>query len=239
MVSPEEPIEALVAVTGVIKPTVTDAKIEKSFVLVEKLKKRLRAWILKPEIRPWEMPTQHDPAKLFESLGRPRDFSEEAAELGTHDAVEYSNKVAAVRASLVKRYPLSVSKDYLDDTIFPPSEDEAQDWLALVAVVDEEDRLLDEVEMTTLMPEQVNIFRENFPSIYAALTETVDDAIVEVNTKKIELVEEVETVLQTLLGTGQAQGPNVEPEEKEPARKGNTKLKAEAQQTLTERLAAR
>lgn len=242
-----EPLEALLACTGLLNPKVTDAKVEASFELVDRLTRRLARWVLKPELKPWALPfgtddTEHPQSttaeKLYTKLGRPVRALE-VEELSPEESQTFAAMASAARAAVVKLYPVAAPSDYLADLVFPLSPDEAQDFLAVVAVVDDPNRFLDEVEMGTLMPEQVSLFRLVYPSLYASLVNAVDDAIIDINTRKQDLDEGVETVLQVLLDTGQFPGvvPPA-PEEKAPAL-AKVKLGSDDQKTLTERLAAR
>ena len=227
-------IEALAATAGIIKPKLTPKAVQQSFALPGKLSDRLGKWILQPTLRPFELPPPRDHAEVFEALGREYSADESEAIGGPHDAYEFALKVQECRSTLVQRYPIAFARDKLQDLPLPPSDDEAQDWLALVSVIEDEYRILDEIEMGTLTPEQVGIYRLLCPELYKALIETANEAIIELNAQQLALAEDVETTLEILMSTGRVPPITIEPpqEGKPPA---DASLKGDAAATQSER----
>lgn len=229
-----DPIEQVVAACGVIKPKVTEATLKKAYELPDKLKKRVRDWVIKPEIAEFSIPKQHDVEKLLNVLGTPAAL--EPMVTDPFEAQAIDAKIAEVRGALVKKLPVASTPDFLDDTVLPLSDDEKQDWLALVSIADESERILDEVEMATLMPEQVAFYKEQFPTLYQEIFDAANEAIVEVNSKGKELTDDVESTLQILLATGQADKAKALSPDAAPAPKRKVDLSTEGQETSREKL---
>lgn len=225
-------MESLIAATGVVNPDVKAGDIEKAATIVEKLTGRLRRWILSPKTVEFELPKQHDAEKLWDRLGS--TTTQVPPLLDVHDATEYAAQVDAIRARLVKAYPVIVGHDKLDDAVLPPSEDEQQDWLASVAVIDVWDWLVFETETLEVMPEQVAMYRECFPALYAELAAAANGAISEVNAKGEELTDECESTLQILLETGQEPSAEQPEVEKQAPTSKKVDLKADAQKPPTQ-----
>jgi hypothetical protein len=232
-----DPIELVAATCGVVKPKVTEATLKRAFDLPEKLAKRLHSWVLNPEITEFLLPEQHDSDKLFDILGTPATFPDLVADPFEANALDM--KIAEMRAMLVKRYPVVSTPDFLDDSLLPASDDEKQDWLALVAVCDDSSRLVDEVAMGSLMPEQVEVYKESFPGLYQELFNAAEDAIVEVNARGEELTDDAESTLQILLQTGQADKPKVLDVKGVDAPRRKVDLSADGQETLRERVGSK
>lgn len=242
--------ESLLATIGVIRPKIRDTDFKKSFELPEKLAKRLRAWIFNPVQRPFKLPFEDDdgeqryePEELWKKLGNKVNFDDELAALEEpFDKVEFTSMVNAARSLLSQRWPLTASTEFLDDATYPPSDDEAQDWLAQIAVVEDPRRLFDELEMETLMPEQVSAFSAVYPELYKLLKAEAHQALTDRNAKdpEIELTDGAESALQVFLGIGQAPSvPSPPPEDEQAPEQGTADLKSKAQQSTSEKSTGR
>jgi hypothetical protein len=190
-------LESLVAIAGVIAPKVTEAKIEASFRLSSRLARRLDKWMKTPDLRAFELPRDRDAQKTFDSLGSKYDI--EPPVENAFDAVEFSAKVQECRTELVSRFPISYARDKLQDLPLPLSPDEEQDWLADVSMIEDETRVLDEIEMGTITAGQVELYRKLFPNLYEFLALTAEDVVIEFNGKGESLSEVVETTMEIFL----------------------------------------
>jgi hypothetical protein len=128
-------------------------------------------------------------------------------------------------------YPSAGTRDGLDDAVTPPSEDESQDWLAKVDVIEDEKRILSETFATTIMPEQVDIYRQCFPALYAVVSVAGHSAIVDSNVSGKELLDEVESTLEVLLGSPPVPGIGQTPEPEPPPSSRKVDLKSDALKT--------
>lgn len=232
-----DPIEQLSACCGIANPRVTEKTIQDAFLLPERLAKRLSKWVGSSKTIAWKLPKQYDPDDLLNKLGTPAVFEDILPDV--FDAQALDMRISEIRKALVMKYPVKSTADFLDDSILPPSDDEIQDWLALVSIADDESRILDEVEMGTLMPEQVSFYREHYPGLYQTLREVADAAIIDVNSSGKELTDDVESTLQIFLATGQADKPKAVSEDKPEAPKRQIDISAAGQQTARERTASK
>lgn len=235
-------LECLMGVVGIISPEVKENSVEKAVRLHESMRRRLTKWVASPDLTTWQMPLankdgeQPDATKLVAKLNHPSDFTAQLHDM--HEAVELQAMISDARALMVRRWPDVVAKDALDDTIFQPGEDEQQDWLAELAVVDGPERLALEIEMGTLTPNLVKVFRLSYPEWYAELAADANaaiDAATAGSTRQLE--EAAEVIMQVFLETGQVAGaPDKAPDEgEEPPGDGGTKLRSDAAKSPSER----
>jgi hypothetical protein len=183
------------------------------------------------------LPKQHDVDQLLDTLGTPATFPDLVPD--PFDANALDIRIGEIRAMLVQKYPVAATPDFLDDSLLPASDDEKQDWLSLVAVCDDDERIIVETEMCSLMPEQVDVYREAFPGLYQTLVNVANDTIIEINARGEELTDDVESTLQVLLRTGQADKPKVLDAKGEDAPRRKVDLSASGQETPRERIGSK
>jgi hypothetical protein len=207
--------ESLLAVTGCISPKINES-LSRMAELPDRLQGRIDRWLRsRGPARPWTPPPYHDPAKLRDRLIHTPD------ELRGHDgldevlAAEWVQEVKDARKSLVDRWPGIPLRGGLTALEPPLAHDAAWDWLALVAVVDEPLRLLDELEAGALLPAQLEVFQEVYPELTRVVTEAVFRVVVDLAARGTDLPETKERMLRLVLGTPEDQ-PIVLPPTEEP-----------------------
>lgn len=230
-------LESVLAVTGCIQPEFDDKTVAKAMELADKQAKRLTRWLVAPTLNPFELPRQYkDADKLWEQVGRPVQL-DATMQLDVVPAQEYQLMLTAARKAVAGKYPLAFSKDLLQDWPLPPSEDQIQDWYAFVGIVEDEDRVLDEIEMGTITPELVEFFRQTYPARYQALKDAVDTVLIDFNAKGIQLHQDAESTMEIFMGLAHEPGLEIAPEEPQEPAVGNVKLEPEGAQTSAERSA--
>lgn len=191
-------IESLVAVTGCLNPTVSDGDIQKASELPSKLRAKVRTFIERQQVKPFEEPKQRDFKRTAEKIGS--TVLSSAPMLDAIDFASYDLKVNQCRKALVARLPSQGGRNPVDDLQYPLSMDEENDWFSLVDMFESSTSLTDEVSWTTLTPEQVSIYKENLPLLYTEVCNEANTAMTDMAAKGEELYDEVETTLQILLG---------------------------------------
>lgn len=227
-------IEALVSIAGVIKPVVTESKVERSFDLPDKLVKRLVKWMIDPVLRPFELPPERDHEKLFNVLGSPYSAPPDALTSG-YDVLEFEAKVQECRSQLVDKYPVQFARDKLQDIPLELSTDEAQDWLALVSIIEDEFRIVDEIEMGTLLATQVDLYKAAFPEMYSHMAQSANDVIVEMSAAGRQLHPVVESTIEVFLNEWRVSPVETAAEDEQPPERSQVKLSSERAKTQTER----
>ena len=227
--------ESLLAVTGVIRPKPDDTSVGRADELLEQLKARARRWLGSSTVKPWTPPPSQGFAtaealreRLLYTPGEP----EGVEHLG--DAVlaaEWVLELKDAREQLCAAWPGMAMRGGLAEEEPPLSLDRTQDWLGLVAVVEDPTRLLHELEAGAVLPAQVAIFKSVYPDIMRQLVGDLFKALVDLQLKNRDLTPAKERSLRLVLGTPPEEPILVaKPEEPPP---GKPKQSSEAQDTRT------
>jgi hypothetical protein len=199
--------DLLLAVSGVFPTeaiTVEDARAAEGALIT--WANRLRRWVGQDDQEPFTLPKDRDPDKTLEKLARVMTSAETAvitADLTDVDLeADYLTSLLAARRYLVDAWPSAVIETAAGQRPLPLSQDELDEILSLVAVVDDPDRVIDEVEMLTLTPSQAEAFRLNYPALSATLLGVLRVALTDrgARNKEWEPPPEREDVIRTLAG---------------------------------------
>lgn len=168
--------ELVLAVTGVLKPTAIDADVTAaSSALLDAYERRLTRWVRGTESDPFEPPKERDlrktrlQAQAVVAESTLRELLKPLIAVDPALAVEYQADLLRARTVLDKGYPLETVESVMGPEEMPPAWDKAKRWLAVVAVVEDPDRILDEFEMGSLEPAQVSGFKACYPELWAWL----------------------------------------------------------------------
>jgi hypothetical protein len=143
--------------------------------LLQTYEKRLGKWVRGTEVKPWKPPKPRDLQKTREQVQAPLPESVQAElvkgllPIDPALAVQYQADLLRARDTLSGGYPLETLGSVMGPEEFAPAWDKAQRWLAVVAVVEDPDRILDEIESGALEPAQVSGFRTVYPSLWTEL----------------------------------------------------------------------
>jgi hypothetical protein len=172
--------ELTVAVTGVLKPTAVDGDTSAAAsTLLDTFDRRLRKWVRGTEGKPFEPVKFRDlqqtrklvqkplPESVLQDLLKPLLVVDPAA------AMDYQAVLLRARSFLDTSYPLETIDSVLGPEEMLPAPDKASRWLSVVAVIDDPERMIDEVEMGGPDPSQVAAFKACYPELHQALLSIV------------------------------------------------------------------
>jgi hypothetical protein len=195
--------EALLAVTGVIRPRPDDESIGKAAELLEDFRARIRRWIASSTVKPWSPPLAHG-FSTREGLRERIMYTPDEPD-GVHDlgddvlAAEWTEELKDARAQLLAAWPGVVMRGGLEAEEVPLSFDRGQDWLGLVGVVEDPFRLLLELESGAVLPAQLALFESVYPELARILTEETFAALVDLQVKSRELPPAKDRVVRLVL----------------------------------------
>lgn len=198
--------EVLLAATGVLrdKPVTRDdgADAEKQLVAIHR---RLQAWTKRqdPKPEPFKPCTERDVDKLFERLSTPEVDAVQAGMLVDFDdmdfGIEWRLQRDAARQHLVDARPSYFIPTPTGPDFLPLSRDDAEEWLAIVDVIEDPLRIVDELEMFTLEPTQVDAFKAVYPELHSFCHAAISDALDQMGKAKKRVTWEREAALRTFL----------------------------------------
>lgn len=200
--------DVLLSVTGLFPDTITPKQHVASMGIAEIWTKRLTSWVRNEDPKPFEYVEQKDVDKLFDKLAKPPvELEVEGWFQGVGDDVpglqgEFFAGLTNSRAYLVNAWPSFNVDSASGPKTLPLSYDDAAEMWSLIQVLDDPDRVLDEMDSRTLTPSQALAFRENFPDLYAHANEVLDTALIDKRSKNddFDLGWERESVLNTFRG---------------------------------------
>lgn len=231
--------ELLLAVTGVFPRraiTIEDARAAEGAFMT--WGGRLRRWVGNDEQAPFELPKDRDLTKTLDQLAHKLTPQEMAAvtENLTDAGMEadYQLALLGARKYLLDRWPATNVDTAAGPRPMPLPQDEADEVLSLVAVVDDPDRVIDEVEMQSLTPSQAEAFRAVYPALSQALLAGLRVAIIQKGPKWAPSPDR-EDVFRTLAGL-EPEAAIITPEQQEspPAQAGPLKLEQSIKGTQTQ-----
>lgn len=230
--------ESWLAATGVISPNATLYSPQRVAEIPARLANGVSRWLRGSTVGEWAPPKYVDPQKLRDRFVHTADELPGAVDLDVVGA-EWVNEVAEARQSLLDRWPGVPLRGGLTSTEPPLAHDAAQDWLGLVAVVEDPFRLLDDLEAGALLPAQLEVCTEVYPELMGVITVAAFKASVELAAKGTELPEAKELMLRLILGT-EPEAPVVIPvddgsADEGPKAKSSAEPAAESLQTVAQK----
>lgn len=135
---------------------------------------RVTSWLRSAGVRKFKLPPNSDVALVRSQLERPLTETEQRDMVaGISDPLlqaEFLATLNLARRFLSDGYPLQEVDTVLGVGVeLDPAPDEAARWLAQVAVLEDPNRILDELEMGSLEQAQVLAFKAVMPALWAEL----------------------------------------------------------------------
>lgn len=174
--------DALLGATGLFPKGIGDKEHLAALALPDKVAKRLRAWVLRDEPVPMAFhPPPEDMDALFDKLAASPSESEVdgwLAALGVDGTLgtDYFVGLTRARQLVVDAWPKFYTTGPAGPRVLPLSPDDIGDVWALVQVLEDPLRLVDEMGALTLEPAQARVFREAYPDLYQAADDAIKDA---------------------------------------------------------------
>jgi hypothetical protein len=212
--------EALLATTGVIRPRPDDTSIGRAAELLAEFTARAGRWVGITDLKHWTPPSSQGfarPESLRERLMHTPAEPEGLSDLGDEVlGAEWVAELGDAREQLLAAWPAVVMRGGIEAEDVPLSFDRGQDWLALVAVVEDPFRLLHELEAGALVPAQLTLFESVYPDLHRVMLEQTGRALVELLAKRRGLSPAKDRLVRLVLGRPPDE-PILVPKAEEPA----------------------
>jgi hypothetical protein len=137
--------------------------------------RRLKRWVRGKEAKPFKRPRLRDHKAVLDRLDDILTDTRKAQlvkPIGKNDplvGVEYLDTLLNARTFLRDAYPTEELSSVMGPQKLEPSQLSASRWLAQVAVVEDPDRLIDDIEMNGLEAAQVTAFKVCYPELYVEI----------------------------------------------------------------------
>lgn len=215
--------ESWLATTGCITPNATRYAPSTPAEVPLRLQNRVKRWLASKAPVEWGPPPARDPEALREKFIHTPDVLPGVEELDDTVAAEWVQDVAHARAALLERWPAVQMRGGMATMEPPLSHDQAQDWLALVEVIEEPFRLMDELEAGALLPAQLAVFEEVYPELFGVISVATFQGVVDAIGKRTEFDPVKEYGVRLILKTPPdepivAQRPDEPPPSKKPGK---------------------
>ncbi len=235
--------DCLLAVTGIFPTVITPRQHVASLAIEQAWQKRLTRWI-NGEQQPFTYVPPKDLEVIWNQLALEPDQIQVSAWLEgvghevPEEQADFYTGLRHARSYLVDAWPKFHLMTQAGPKILPLSHDDAHEVWSLIQVLDDPDRMLEEMEARTLTPTQAVAFSEVYPDLYAYANEVLATAISTRLAKDPMWAPgwEWEAVLRTFRG----QAPEALPPPPPPAPKpdGDFKIDANREQTQADVSAA-
>lgn len=186
--------------TGIISPRIREDAAQVAWP--ESAAGSIRRWLRGNEVKPFRLPPERDSKRTYEKLERVLMPSEaEALVMGLDpaDAAEFNAKLEGARTYLVAKYPMTQIDSVLGAEEMPLAFDEEERWLAEVAVLEDPERIVDELTMGSLEPAQAEAFHGALPELWQALYNIVADELTDMRESgRHDLPEDREAMVRIL-----------------------------------------
>lgn len=202
--------------------------------------KRLRRWVTADQEPFTYVPPKKDMEKLFTKLVTPLDTNEVAQWLegiGIEDtelSVDYPVSLMRARQYLVDAWPKFSVTGADGARILPLSADEAEEMSSILQVLDDPEKVIQEMFSWTLTADQALAFHTCYPDLFAHADDAIVGRLTELRAKNPtwEMGVEQEGILNLLRGLPPEELPPAPPEPPQPAEK--VKLDPERDRTQAE-----
>jgi hypothetical protein len=235
------PADSLLAITGIFPDAITAREHQASQALPAILGKRARAWVKNEEQADFVyIEPKKDIEKVFAQLAIEPSEPQVSAWIEGLDVedpelqADYFMALMKAREHLVNSWPKYSLTGPAGSKVLPLSFDDAAEMWSLIHVMDDVERIFDEMDSRTLTPTQALAFRECYPDLYQICTDAIEAELVERRAKdeEFDLGWEREALLNTLRGAPPEQVTMPPP--KPPAPEPNLKLDPKRERTQEE-----
>lgn len=193
--------ESWLATTGIITPNVSRYAPATAAEVPLRLQNRVKRWLSGKEAKPWAPLPARDPEALREKFVHTPGMLPGVDALDDVVGAEWVQDVAHARAALLERWPAVQMRGGMATMEPPLSHDQAQDWLALVEVIEDPFRLMDELDAGALLPAQLAVFEEVYPELFGVVSVAVFEATVAAIGKRAEFTPPQEYGVRMVLKT--------------------------------------
>lgn len=171
--------EALVATTGFIEPKpITPEDVRMAEALLVSLSMRARGFIQLEQQRPFEMQRQRDvmaTRDLLKTTLTDTYLADLIVSIDPLEGADYRETLETAREIALGAFPLTEFGTISGPVEVPPGDDDSQEWLAVLAVLDDVERMIDELEMFCLTAGQVTRFKLVYPELHAFMKQVFDE----------------------------------------------------------------
>lgn len=200
--------ECLIATTGVLPDEVTDADKMAAETLPARFERRLRAWLGAPQGSFVYVAPPKDLGKLFDKIAaEPMDAELAAWRAGIGQDVPelaalFEAGIRRARDVLTDAWPRVVLTGPEGVRVLELENDDAEEAHSVWLVVNDPERVVQELEGYSLTDSQARAFREAFPALATFVREALEAGIASrrARSKAWELGEDREGVLRILFG---------------------------------------
>lgn len=219
--------DCLLAITGLFPDGVTPREHAASVTVPDTWAKRLRKWVTAEQGPFTYVPPKRDMEKLFSQLVAPLDTNEVGQwieGIGIDDvelSVDYPTALMRARKYLADAWPKFSVTAADGARILPLSADEAEEMSSILQVLNDPEKVLDEMFSWTLTADQALAFRTCYPDLYAHADNAIVGRLTELRAKDPtwEMGVEKEAILNLLRGQPPEEMPPPPPEPPTPAEK--------------------
>jgi hypothetical protein len=199
--------DCILAVCGILSPVITPRTLAASQVIPHAWEKRLRRWVT-AELKDFRYHAPPDMERVWMKLATPLNQAELeplVAGLGL-DPIAVADlwlDLTAARDYVTGVWPKFTVDTLAGPKILPLSADDTEEIGAVLGVLEDPERLLEEMEAHTLTASQVTGFKAAFPDLYDFANKAVDAEITERQAKNMEWSPgwEKEATLRVLRGS--------------------------------------
>jgi hypothetical protein len=201
--------DALLAATGIFPKDITPKEHAASEGVVATWTKRLTSWVKSEDQGEFVfVPPKKDLDKVFETLAKDLDAEEVGAwfdGLGAENVdlqIDYVSSLGRAREYIIEAWPKYSLEGPTGPKVLPLSHDDAAEVWSLLQIVDDPDRLLDEMGAWTLTMSQAAAFTECYPDLYKHANKVITMAMTEKSAKDPawDLGLQREAILRTFRG---------------------------------------
>lgn len=233
--------DSLLAVTGLFPKDITAKEHAAAATVPDTWTRRLTQWVKAEEQAPFVyVPPKADMDKVFEQLAIPPAELEVAGwleGLGVDDIelqADYFTALMRAREHVTGAWPKHSIDGPTGPRLLPLSQDDAEEVWGLIKVLDDPERLLEEMRCWTLTTSQALAFRTCYPDLYAHANQAIDTAIIDKRAKDDDftLGVERESVLNVFRGMPPEEAPLPPPAP--PAPPGKFQIDPEKDRTQAE-----
>lgn len=199
--------EALVATTGFLGGLrqVTEEDVRLAEALLTSVAARAAHFIQREKQRPFKMQPQRNVQGIRRSLQAVLTDTAKAEAINGIEPVlgaDYLDTFEQARDIALACYPVTEIPAMNGSIDLDPPEDEQQEWLSILAVLEDVERLLEELEMFALTVTQVSRFRDVYPELHAFMASVFDEEMAERTNAdpKWTLTEDKESALRVFKG---------------------------------------
>lgn len=185
--------EAIVGVTGVLEPEpIDDGTLGAAAELTTPWQRRIKKWVRGKEIKPFARPRIRDwkatrlQLETILTDTQRKSLVKPLNKLDPALANDYLADLDRCREFLLTAFPKSEIDSVMGPHELEPNRQALSVWLSQVAVIEDPDRILTDMEMGTLEDSQVTAFEQCYPEIYLELYGMVNSELTKIRAEALK-----------------------------------------------------